>query len=256
MAAVTECAVVTNLGHVLLGKVLAGKTGIHFTRASVGDGIVPEGKSPEELTALVQEVKEGNIAEVDNPGNGEARVSVQVSSLGVSVGFFVKEIGIFATDPDAGEILYAYVSMPDKPQWIRPEGASINTLATFDVYVAVSRAASVTAEICPSAMVTVTRFTALHGRVESLEAETTFEVGTVTITNIRPYPFNTGSATVALKIPRLGMGYIVHTEVTVAEGNIQSVEVYDKQLNGFKIRYDGSATSATIKYYVSGGMHA
>ncbi|OUO68650.1 hypothetical protein B5F55_00010 [Anaerotruncus colihominis] len=162
-----DCAVITNLGHALLGKVLAGKSDIHFTRASVGDGVISEGKSPEELTELVHEIKAGDISGVDNPGSGEVRVSIQVSSLGVSVGFFVKEIGIFATDPDLGEILYAYVSMPDKPQWIRPEGASINTLAIFDVYVAVSRAAEVTAQICPSAMVHISDFESYKTYVET-----------------------------------------------------------------------------------------
>ena len=162
-----DCAVITNLGHALLGKVLAGKSGIHFTRASVGEGVISEGKSPEELTELVHEIKAGDISGVDNPGSGEVRVSIQVSSLGVSVGFFVKEIGIFATDPDLGEILYAYVGMPDKPQWIRPEGASINTLAIFDVYVAVSRAAEVTAQICPSAMVHISDFESYKTYVES-----------------------------------------------------------------------------------------
>lgn len=162
-----DCAVITNLGHALLGKVLAGKSGIHFTRASVGEGVISEGKSPEELTELVHEIKAGDISGVDNPGSGEVRVSIQVSSLGVSVGFFVKEIGIFATDPDLGEILYAYVSMPDKPQWIRPEGASINTLAIFDVYVAVSRAAEVTAQICPSAMVHISDFESYKTYVET-----------------------------------------------------------------------------------------
>lgn len=162
-----DCAVITNLGHALLGKVLAGKSGIHFTRASVGEGVISEGKSPEELTELVHEIKAGDISGVDNPGSGEVRVSIQVSSLGVSVGFFVKEIGIFATDPDLGEILYAYVGMPDKPQWIRPEGASINTLAIFDVYVAVSRAAEVTAQICPSAMVHISDFESYKTYVET-----------------------------------------------------------------------------------------
>ena len=162
-----DCAVITNLGHALLGKVLAGKSGIHFTRASVGDGVISEGKSPEELTELVHEIKAGDISGVDNPGSGEVRVSIQVSSLGVFVGFFVKEIGIFATDPDLGEILYAYVGMPDKPQWIRPEGASINTLAIFDVYVAVSRAAEVTAQICPSAMVHISDFESYKTYVET-----------------------------------------------------------------------------------------
>ncbi len=80
------------------------------------------------------------------------------------------------------------------------------------------------------------------------------EKGSVTITNNQAYPFNAGNATVALGTPRENLDYIITTEVSAAAGNVQAVEVYDKQLNGFKIRYDGSATSATIKYYVTGGM--
>lgn len=80
------------------------------------------------------------------------------------------------------------------------------------------------------------------------------EKGSVTITNDQAYPFNAGIATVALGTPRENLDYIVNAEISVAVGNVQAVEVYDKQLNGFKIRYDGSATSVTIKYYVTGGM--
>lgn len=83
-----------------------------------------------------------------------------------------------------------------------------------------------------------------------------FEAGSVRITNSQAYPFNAGTATVVLNTPRQNMDYVVNVEVTAAAGNIQTVEVYDKQLNGFKLRYDGSATSATIKYYVTGGMQA
>lgn len=80
------------------------------------------------------------------------------------------------------------------------------------------------------------------------------EKGSVTITNSQVYPFNAGIATVALGTPRENLDYIVNTEISAAVGNVQAIEVYDKQLNGFKIRYDGSATSVTIKYYVTGGM--
>ena len=80
------------------------------------------------------------------------------------------------------------------------------------------------------------------------------EKGSVTITNNQAYPFNAGNATGALGTPRENLDYIITTEVSAAAGNVQAVEVYDKQLNGFKIRYDGSATLATIKYYVTGGM--
>lgn len=87
-----------------------------------------------------------------------------------------------------------------------------------------------------------------------ISAQESAEKGSVTITNNQAYPFNAGIATVALGTPRKNLDYITNVEIAAAVGNVQAIEVYDKQLNGFKIRYDGSATSVTIKYYVTGGM--
>ncbi len=91
---------------------------------------------------------------------------------------------------------------------------------------------------------------------EQVQETDGFEAGNVVISNNQVYPFNSGVATVALNTLRQNLDYVVNAEVVSAFGNVQTVEVYDKQLNGFKIRYDGSATSVTIKYYVTGGMQA
>ena len=45
------------------------------------------------------------------------------------------------------------------------------------------------------------------------------------------------------------------TEVISADGEVGNVIVTDKQLNGFKIAFTGSAKNVTIKYYVQGGMY-
>ena len=91
---------------------------------------------------------------------------------------------------------------------------------------------------------------------EQVQETDGFEAGNVVISNNQVYPFNSGVATVALNTLRQNLDYVVNAEVVSAFGNVQTVEVYDKQLNGFKIRYDGSATNVTIKYYVTGGMQA
>lgn len=98
--------------------------------------------------------------------------------------------------------------------------------------------------------------TMLGTAAAQISARESAEKGSVTLSNSQAYPFNSGDATVALAVPRQNMDYIIHTEIAAASGSVQAVEVYDKQLNGFKIRYDGSALSVTIKYYVTGGMQA
>lgn len=112
-------SITTNKGIALIGKLLAQKGALQITRVAVGDGTPPA--SPATLNALVHELKNATIESVDNPKNGEAKIVVTVSSIGVTQGFFVKEIGVFAKDTDGKEILYAYAGFSDNPQWIRPE---------------------------------------------------------------------------------------------------------------------------------------
>lgn len=79
------------------------------------------------------------------------------------------------------------------------------------------------------------------------------ETGTVTLTNTAKYPFNNSKQTVALSANRDTGNYVVVVEVTAASGNVGEIIVSDQLVNGFKIEYTGSASSATISYKVIGG---
>ncbi|PHJ38536.1 hypothetical protein P378_08500 [Desulforamulus profundi] len=80
------------------------------------------------------------------------------------------------------------------------------------------------------------------------------ELVEVSLSNTMSYPFNNSETTVALQKARDTLNYRVLTEVLSSNGFVGDIEVYDKALNGFKIRYTGSATSATIKCFIQGGM--
>ena len=81
------------------------------------------------------------------------------------------------------------------------------------------------------------------------------EVGQVTLTNTRAYPFNNSKITIALQKARDTLNYTVQTEIISANGFPGDIKISDKQLNGFKIEFTGSATSVTVKYIVRGGMY-
>lgn len=81
------------------------------------------------------------------------------------------------------------------------------------------------------------------------------EINTVTLTNSQSYPFNNSVATIALSKTRDTLNYRVIVEiVSVTGGFAGNILVSAKQLNGFKLAFDGSASSVTLKYYVEGGM--
>ena len=48
-------------------------------------------------------------------------------------------------------------------------------------------------------------------------------------------------------------GYLVMTELVKSDGPVGDIEVSEKLVNGFKLAYNGSAKSATIKYIAIGG---
>lgn len=80
--------------------------------------------------------------------------------------------------------------------------------------------------------------------------------GTVIVTNTQTYPFNNSGKTVALSPARNTAEYGVDVEVLEETGGQAGhVIVYDKLVNGFKIRFTGSASAVTVKYVVQGGIY-
>ena len=80
------------------------------------------------------------------------------------------------------------------------------------------------------------------------------EEKTVTLSNSQSYPFNNSTQTIALSTVRNFTDYTVEAEVLDHSGNVGDVRIFDRMLNGFKVAYDGSAKSATIKLRIKGGM--
>ena len=76
----------------------------------------------------------------------------------------------------------------------------------------------------------------------------------VTLSNSQSYPFNNSTQTIALSRVRNFTDYTVEAEITAHDGNVGDVRIFDRMLNGFKVAYDGSAKSATIKLRIKGGM--
>lgn len=160
-------SITTNKGIALIAKLLAQKGDLQITRVAVGDGTPPS--TPATLNALVHQLKNANIEQVTNPKNGEAKIVVTVSSIGVTTGFFIREIGVFAKDTDGSEILYSYAGFSDNPQWIRPEGAAITNVATYDLNTIIDRVANVQVTIDPSSLATKEQLEAFEDRISALE---------------------------------------------------------------------------------------
>lgn len=82
------------------------------------------------------------------------------------------------------------------------------------------------------------------------------ETGTVTLTNSNAFPFNNSQQTVALAKTQKNTKYAIVAQIKSAVGNPGEVVASDKQVNGFKLAYTGSGSSAVVEYIVIGGIIA
>lgn len=142
-------------GLTLLGKVLAGRCSMKYTKAAVGNGTIPDGKTPKTMTGPAGYVMDAKIASITNPVNGECQVTLQIRSDDVETGFYATNIVLYAEDPDEGDVPYTYLSLENEPEWIRPASSIVGKLATFDLIAAVGDVDAVTAIIDPEAVATV-----------------------------------------------------------------------------------------------------
>lgn len=118
--------VLTNLGKALAAKVEAGKCKLQFTKMKVGDGTP---SSIELMTDLASPKKVLDISAVTPDPNGRCDVESVLINADLEKGFYLKEIGLFASDPDAGEILYCVATAGDADYIQAKGGATVLSIA-------------------------------------------------------------------------------------------------------------------------------
>ena len=114
-------ATMTDVGAALQAKVNAGKTKLTFTKIKVGSGV--NATNPLVLTDVISSKWETTNFVVKLEGK-IVSVDTVITNTGVHEAFRMSEIGLFAQDPDKGEILYAYLTDPE-PDRMPAESGSV-----------------------------------------------------------------------------------------------------------------------------------
>lgn len=95
--------VLTDKGRSLLAKLTQGNT-LNITRAETGAGFVTTGMLTKQ-TAVADPKHTPSFRSVTYPEVGKCAIPVVLKNDGLSTGYKVTQVGIYATDPDEGEIL-------------------------------------------------------------------------------------------------------------------------------------------------------
>lgn len=112
----------TSAGLEMLARAASGQTADRFivTKVKLGDG-VSEGNI-RDYTDIISSKKEVTLASFEDKGNGTFRYTFTYNNEGVKVGFYHREIGLFAKNGDSGtEKLVGYTNAGNYPGWIDDE---------------------------------------------------------------------------------------------------------------------------------------
>lgn len=92
-------------------------------------------------------------------------------------------------------------------------------------------------------------------RIQALETATAQETGEKILTNTQEFPFNNSIVTVALAKTRDNLNYVVEViKVEATGGPAGDIEITERQTNGFKMAFTGSASTVKVTYAVIGGF--
>ena len=143
-------ATMTDVGADLQAKVNAGKTKLTFTKIKVGSGV--NATNPLALTDVIYSKWETTNFVVKQEGK-IVSVDTFITNTGIHEAFRMSEIGLFAQDPDKGEILYAYLTDPE-PDRIPAEGGSVVVSQELTIGMVFSNTGNVSLTVNMGALVT------------------------------------------------------------------------------------------------------
>ena len=146
---------ITAAGLLVLAKGVAGQQ-INYTKIVLGDGYLEEGQTPRSLTGVVSPKATIDITKCVVNGDGTVTVGGVFTNNQTNDGFYYRELGLYADDPDedVGEVLYCYGNCGDLAEWIPPTGGATIVEKTIDIVTAIGTATNVTAYIPADAYAT------------------------------------------------------------------------------------------------------
>lgn len=155
--------VITNDGQALMAKMIAGSGNIDFTKICSSSTQYQENQL-QSLTALSNIKQTTLVSKVSRTNNVAIKVEAAFSNVDITTGYYMRTLGLYAVDPDKGEILYAVCIETSNNCYMPPYNGVTVSAAYIQLYTTVGNADSVSLEVNPGAYATI-------GDIQELEAE-------------------------------------------------------------------------------------
>lgn len=162
-----KTAVVTDKGRALLTKCIAGTANLEFTKVALSESVLAD--ELEKLTSIGT-IKQSSGTPTVTKGSTEIKVSAAFSNASLTSGYYIRNIGVFAKDPDEGEILYS-ISVAEELDWMPAFSNRGETSVAVSVVTAVSNVDDITIVMDNQASATMTHIIELQEQMDALQEE-------------------------------------------------------------------------------------
>lgn len=161
--------IITKAGHALSAKIDTGVAKMSFTRIALSSATY-ETPQLEDLTEITDIHQSTAVSSVSVINTASVRVRGAFNNSLLKAGYYVNTIGLYAKDPDLGEILYS-VTTAIVADWMPPnDGVSVSSILV-DLITIISNAANVNLEIDPTATATMADISDLQDQIDALKAQ-------------------------------------------------------------------------------------
>lgn len=210
--------IVTNKGKELIAKALANTAVITFTKVSSSGTVYDE----DELEALVglEDIHQTSlISGISLTNNTSVEIQASFTNTELTEGYYLRALGLYAEDPDVGEILYGVTAETSGNCYIPAYNGVTSSGIYLQFVTTVGNAENVSLEINPAAIATIKDVQKVEeklkildfddsGEVEGIESFTDFMSSFVKGTNIYQFFSNL----------KAGLNYVLHAGQLVNSG--------------------------------------
>lgn len=161
--------VITNKGQALLAKMIAGKGSVEFTKVSASSTAYTDAQL-EGLTSLSNVKQTSLISKITRTNGVAIKVEAAFTNTELTAGYYMKALGLYAVDPDDGEILYA-VTRETSGNCYMPAYNGITVSGAYvQLVTTVGNAENVSLEVDQAAVATIGDIQDLQKQIADLEA--------------------------------------------------------------------------------------
>lgn len=153
----------TNSGQALVAKMIAGTGDIEFTKVCSSSTQYTESQLVA-LTALTNIKQTSLVSKVTRTNEVAIKVEAAYTNRDITTGYYMRTLGLYAADPDRGEILYGVTIETSGNCYMPPYNGVTVSAAYIQLYTTVGNASNVSLEVSPGAFATI-------GDIQQLEAE-------------------------------------------------------------------------------------